>query len=406
MIYRAVLKRTFDILGAAAALLLLSPVLIVVAAAVALRIGRPVLFVQQRTGRHGRPFGVLKFRTMTDARDADGRLLPDDARLTSLGRRLRAWSLDELPQLLNVLRGQMSLVGPRPLLHKYLNRYSDAQLRRFEGRPGITGWAQVNGRNALDWQRKLELDVEYVDRCSLWLDLVILLRTVGKVLSRTGIDDGRQATAAEFQGNGVAVLGAGGHAKVVIRALQLSGQYVRCVYDDDPQRWGERLLGVPVAGPLRQAIEDQPARAVLAIGDNQLRRRLAIELDLNWTAAVHPRACIDETATIEPGAVVCAGAVVQADAVVGAHAIVNTGASVDHDCHVGEFSHLGPRACLAGHVRMETGCLAGAGSVVLPGVVLGAFSVLGAGSVALSDVPAGETAVGSPAQPIRQRRAA
>ena len=171
-----------------------------VALAVRMRMGSPVLFRQIRAGLYGQPFELLKFRSMTDARDAEGRLLPDAQRLTPFGRWLRSMSLDDLPQLFNVLRGQMSLVGPRPLLMEYLPRYSVEQARRHNVPPGITGWAQVNGRNAVSWEEKFQLDVWYVDHCSVGLDLRILWRTLRNVLAREGISAPGQATMPEFMG--------------------------------------------------------------------------------------------------------------------------------------------------------------------------------------------------------------
>lgn len=194
-------KRLFDLFLAALGVVILSPVLLLIALLVRIYHGSPVLFTQQRPGFKGRPFFIYKFRTMTDARDAEGRLLPDAQRLTRLGRFLRASSLDELPELFNVLRGEMSLVGPRPLLMQYLDRYTPEQARRHEVLPGITGWAQVNGRNALSWEDKFRLDVWYVDHWSLWLDVKILLLTLWKVLKREGISQPGHATAEEFMGS-------------------------------------------------------------------------------------------------------------------------------------------------------------------------------------------------------------
>jgi sugar transferase EpsL len=191
-------KRAIDIVGALAGLILLLPVLLVGAVLVRLCLGSPVLFRQQRPGLHGEPFELLKFRTMTDARGADGRLLPDGDRLTPLGRFLRSTSLDELPELINVLRGDMSLVGPRPLLTDYLPHYTCGQARRHAVRPGITGWAAVRDRNATSWERRLQLDVWYVDHWTLGLDLKILLRTVIKVFKREGISAEGHATMPRF----------------------------------------------------------------------------------------------------------------------------------------------------------------------------------------------------------------
>lgn len=195
------LKRALDV---AVVVTIGLPVLVIslaVAVIVRVKLGTPVLFRQVRPGLRGRPFELLKFRTMTDARDRHGQLLSDDVRLTRTGRTLRSLSLDELPQLINVLRGDMSLVGPRPLLMQYLDRYTPRQARRMEVRPGITGWAQVNGRNALNWEERFELDVWYVDNRDLWLDLRILLLTILRVVRRDGVSAGGHVTMPEFMGS-------------------------------------------------------------------------------------------------------------------------------------------------------------------------------------------------------------
>jgi len=190
-----------DLLLATLGLIALSPLFLLLALLVRLRLGKPVLFRQARAGYKGRPFTIYKFRTMTNARDAAGNLLPDAARLTRFGRFLRSLSLDELPELFNVLRGEMSLVGPRPLLLEYLPRYSPEQMRRHDVYPGLTGWAQIHGRNALTWQDKFALDVWYADHWSFWLDVKILLLTIWKILKREGISQPGQATAEEFMGD-------------------------------------------------------------------------------------------------------------------------------------------------------------------------------------------------------------
>ncbi|MFZ2858521.1 sugar transferase [Acidovorax sp.] len=194
------MKRFFDFVVAVVALLVLALPLSFLMWRVRRKLGSPVFFRQTRPGRHGKPFQMVKFRTMTDARGPDGELLPDAERLTPFGRFLRASSLDELPELWNVLKGDMSLVGPRPLLMEYLPLYSPEQARRHEVRPGITGWAQVNGRNAISWDDKFRLDVWYVDHRSLWLDIKVLWLTVKKVLMREGISAAGEATMPRFTG--------------------------------------------------------------------------------------------------------------------------------------------------------------------------------------------------------------
>lgn len=195
------IKRLMDIVLALLGLVLLSPLLLLGALLVRLRLGKPVMFRQVRPGLDARPFTPLKLRTMNDARGPSGELLPDAERLTSVGRFLRATSLDELPELFNVLRGEMSLVGPRPLLMQYLDRYTVEQARRHQALPGMTGWAQINGRNNVSWEDKFALDVWYVDHWSIWLDLKILLLTPFKVLRREGINQPGNATAMEFMGS-------------------------------------------------------------------------------------------------------------------------------------------------------------------------------------------------------------
>lgn len=189
-----------DVAGGALLLVLLLPVFLFLAALIRLGIGAPVLFVQDRPGLNGRVFRLRKFRTMLDARGPEGQLLPDEARMTRLGHFLRSTSLDELPELWNVLKGEMSLVGPRPLLPQYLERYTPAQARRHEVRPGITGWAQVMGRNAVSWEERFELDVWYVENVSFTLDLKILLLTAWKVVKREGVSAPGEATMGEFLG--------------------------------------------------------------------------------------------------------------------------------------------------------------------------------------------------------------
>lgn len=196
----AQLKRLIDVVASAAGLIVLSPLLLVVWLMVRRRMGSPALFRQIRPGLHGRPFKMIKFRTMRDAMGPDGQPLPDAERLTAFGRWLRATSLDELPELWNVLKGDMSLVGPRPLLMEYVPRYTPEQARRHDVRPGITGWAQVNGRNAVGWDQKFALDVWYVDRHTLWLDVKIIALTLRRIVQRDGISAPGSATMERFEG--------------------------------------------------------------------------------------------------------------------------------------------------------------------------------------------------------------
>ena len=197
---RHFIKRLFDLISSAAGLIAINPLLVVLAVLVRLKLGSPILFRQQRPGLGGKAFVIYKFRTMTDQRDASGNLLPDSQRLPAFGRFLRNTSFDELPELLNVLKGDMSIVGPRPLMMKYLGRYSPEQARRHEVKPGITGWAQINGRNAISWEDKFKLDVWYVDNRTFWLDVKIILKSIWMVIAREGITQQGRATMDEFMG--------------------------------------------------------------------------------------------------------------------------------------------------------------------------------------------------------------
>jgi sugar transferase EpsL len=196
-----VLKRLFDLIAGLILLVLSAPIMIVLSIVILIRLGQPVFFKQQRPGLQGRPFYLYKFRTMSDALDEHGELLPDQVRMTGLGKMMRKTSLDELPQLVNVVRGELSFVGPRPLLMQYLERYNTEQARRHEVKPGITGWAQVNGRNAISWEEKFEFDVWYVDHRSFLLDLKILWLTLIKVVRVEGISGDGSVTMNEFMGN-------------------------------------------------------------------------------------------------------------------------------------------------------------------------------------------------------------
>ena len=202
-LYEKYIKRLLDVLLSGCALIALSPVLLVTAVLVRTRLGSPVIFCQPRPGRDEKVFNLYKFRSMTDERDENGQLLPDEVRLTKFGRLLRSTSLDELPELWNILRGDMSIVGPRPLLVRYLPLYNEEQKHRHDVRPGLTGWAQANGRNAISWEEKFRLDVWYVEHLSFWVDVKTIFLTVKNVLRREGISSGTAATMEEFKGTKV-----------------------------------------------------------------------------------------------------------------------------------------------------------------------------------------------------------
>jgi sugar O-acyltransferase (sialic acid O-acetyltransferase NeuD family) len=416
MIYCKYFKRMFDIVGALLLAMLFAAPFATIALLVRLKLGSPVIFRQTRPGLRERPFVMCKLRTMTDGRDVTGELLPDEQRLTKFGRFLRSTSLDEVPGLWNVIRGEMSLIGPRPLLMRYIERYSDEQRRRHEVKPGLTGWAQVNGRNAIDWDEKLAFDVWYVDHRSFWLDLYILILTVVAVLKRSDVNRPGHATAPEFMGpglctvrtlttnvpNGVVVLGASGHAKVVISTLRAAGEQVIAAFDDNATLWGGNVLGVPIIGAVDSAASYGAHRAVIAIGNNRIRQSIAARVKLQWVTVQHPSAYVDESARLGVGTVVMAGAVIQPEVIVGSHSIINTCASVDHDCQIGDYAHLGPGVHLSGDVTVGEAAFLGTGTSVIQGRRIGVGTTVGAGGVVIRDLPDHVTAVGCPAQVIHQ----
>ena len=394
-------KRLVDVLVSALLLVVLSPLFLLVAILVRLKLGSPSLFTQTRPGLRGKPFRMVKFRTMTNSVGPDGQPLTDEQRLTRCGRFLRSASLDELPELFNVLVGDMSLVGPRPLLMQYLERYSPEQMRRHDVRPGITGWAQVNGRNNLPWEERFRLDVWYVENRTLLLDLKILWLTVVKVLKRSDVSQDGHVTMTEFNGmSGVIILGTGNHAKVACDILLEMGSTVRGFLGDNEAMHGEELLGFPVLGPIDAWASFSPSPLALGAGSNQLRKEFMTRCEgAAWVTMIHPRANVSRFAQVGEGAMVAFGACVGPLAVVGRGTIINTKASVDHDCSIGDFAHVAVGATLAGTVSLGEGAMVGAGATVIQNLQIGAWATVGAGAAVVRSVPDGVTVIGVPARP-------
>lgn len=399
-------KRLCDACLSLLACLILLPVMIVVAVLVAMRLGRPIIFSQVRPGLHGRPFKMYKFRSMRDAVNAKGEPLPDAERMTSFGSFLRASSLDELPGLWNVLKGDMSLVGPRPLLVEYLPLYSPEQQRRHNVRPGITGWAQVNGRNAISWEQKFQYDTWYVDNQSLWLDMKIIALTVKKVFVREGINAVGEVTTSKFLGNKpprkLAILGAGGHAKVVADTAECCGWGHIELFDDN---WPETTAVAhwPIVGDTSSLLArlEEYEGVIVAIGRNDIRcskQTMLSQAGALLVSLVHPDATLSRYATLGMGSVVFAGVVVNAGAVIGAGTILNTACSIDHDCRVDEYVHISPGARLAGSVGIGRLSWIGIGASIRQSLDIGVNVRVGAGAAVVNDVADNMTVMGVPAK--------
>ncbi len=402
-------KRLFDLAFALAVLIFLSPLMLAISLFIVVDSGFPVFFVQWRAGKNGRQFLVFKFRTMFLEAVPNNNFIvagSSDQRITCVGRLLRRLSLDEIPQFFNVLKGDMSVVGPRPTLPYQIERYDFHQRRRLLVKPGITGWAQVNGRNLLSWREKIELDLWYIDHYSFFLDIKIILKTITVIFNEQGVytnhlDDDISAVEK------VLIVGAGGHGRVVadILALSRNSEAVFGFIDDDAALWGKNICGMPVLGSVSRlkliCRKHTGLSVIVAVGNNSARQRIVTELQgygIKYTNSIHPRAVIAGDVKMGVGVMVMAGAVINPGAIIGDHSIINTGATIDHDCILADFVHISPGVNLAGKVKVDERAHVGIGAAVLPCIKIGCASMVGAGSVVVQDIPAKAVAKGVPAR--------
>ena len=338
---------------------------------------------------------------MKEMYDSSGDLLEDEQRMTEFGTWLRSSSLDELPEICNILKGDMSFVGPRPLLMEYMNHYSKEQHRRHTVKPGLTGLAQVNGRNNISWENKFDYDLAYIREKSFYLDLKILLKTILRVWKREGISTEGNVTSAKFSSKlPIVIVGAGGQGKIALACLQSMGERIEAIYDDDKSKWGRRISGIPIVGPISKLEGEKRFRCFVAIGSNHKRAVIvrALNHSVDWVSLVHKSAIVHESVVLGEGSIICAGAIVQPYCTIGNHVIVNTAAKIDHDCKIGDFSQIGPSAVLTGSVQIAEFVTLGAGSVILPEKEIGEASTVGAGSVVTRNVDLGTTVIGVPAK--------
>ncbi|MCI9047459.1 MAG: UDP-N-acetylgalactosaminyltransferase [Hungatella sp.] len=399
--YEAWIKRLLDVALSTAALLLFSPVMGLTALLIRIKLGTPVLFIQDRPGKDGKVFKLYKFRTMTNKRGEDGNLLPDEKRLTNFGRSLRSTSLDELPELVNIIKGDMSIVGPRPLLVEYLPRYDHRQRHRHDVRPGLTGLAQVNGRNRLSWEERFEDDLKYVKRITFLADVKIILKTIAAVWNRTGICSDISETMDIFMGSGrtLTVIGASGHGKVVADIAKRCGYGDIVFFDDNPDI---KFCGdYPISGQSRDACH-RCGDTMIAIGNAKIRQKIQQSIENSRIITlIHPDAVIADDVEVGRGSVVMAGAVINPGTRIGDGCIINTSSSVDHDCFIGNFVHISVGAHVAGNVTVGSRTWVGAGATISNNVCICEDCMIDAGAVVVKDLEEAGTYVGVPARRIK-----
>ncbi len=412
-IYKRFLKRPIDFILSLFAIIVLSPVLLVVAILVRTKLGSPVLFKQKRPGLNEEIFMMYKFRTMTDQKGVNGELLPDSVRLTRFGRILRSTSLDELPELFNILKGDMSIIGPRPLLVQYLPLYSDEQKRRHEVRPGLSGLAQVSGRNAISWEEKFLCDVSYVDNITFMSDCKIIFMTLKKVFIREGINSETAATIEPFSGSKIKkdtrkdkllIIGASGHGKVAADvALNMKKWKTIFFLDDDTSK--DTSVGLKIIGAsneFEKYIDEYDI--FVGIGNNNIREyfeKILEDKGATIPTLIHPLAVISERVEIGVGTIVMAGVVINSSTNIGKSCIVNTGASIDHDNIIEDFVHISPGTHLAGSVKVGEKSWLGIGSIVSNNLTIANECTLGAGSVVVKDIHSSGVYAGIPVRRIR-----
>ena len=400
--YLKIVKPILDFLLAVIGFLILLPVFLLVTILLFFANQGKPFFMQRRPGKNCKVFRIIKFKTMNDRKDTNGNLLSDAERLTTIGKFVRKTSLDEIPQLLNVLKGDMSIIGPRPLLTDYVHLYNDFQNQRHNVKPGITGWAQVNGRNAISWDRKFELDVFYVNNISFLFDMKILFLTVKKVIKSEGISAENAATIEPFSIlSDVYLYGAGGHCKVVIDTLLCENKFqIKQILDDAPS--DTKMLGVSIINNFNT--EDfLDKNCIITIGNNQVRKKIAHSFKANFIMTIHPNAIVSKFAKVGNGTQIMAAAVINSDAIIGEHCIINTGAIIEHDCVLGDYVHISPNATLGGNVTIGELSQVGIGATIIQNITIGKNVMIGAGAVIIEDIPDNAIVVGVPGKVVKYK---
>lgn len=406
--YKKYIKRLLDIILSLIGIIITFPFLIIIYILVLIFLGYPAIFKQERPGKNAKIFTLYKFRTMTNKKDKQGNLLPDEKRLTKFGKFLRKTSLDELPEFFNILKGDMSFIGPRPLLVEYLDYYTEEESHRHDVRPGLTGLAQVNGRNLLSWEGRFKKDLEYVNNITFINDIKIILKTIKTVLIREGINQEGSATMKPFyrkkekMAKEVIIIGSGGHAKVIADIIEKSGDRVVGFLDDNINLNGEAIYkDKKVLGTTNDIEKYQEYYFIIGIGNNQVRKNISNKYNLKWYKAIHPTAIIANCVRIGEGTAIMAGAIINPNTVIGNHCIINTKASVDHDNLLEDYIHISPGATLAGTVKIKELTWICAGATVINNIKIEKNSIIGAGAVVIKNITIpNKTYIGIPAKEL------
>ena len=415
-IYRNYIKRPMDILLSLLAIIVLSPLLSIISILVRINLGSPIIFKQERPGLNEKIFRIYKFRTMNDKKDEDGNLLPDSERLTKFGRFLRSTSIDELPELFNILKGDMSVIGPRPLLVQYLPLYNEKQRRRHEVKPGLSGLAQVNGRNAITWEDKFDLDVEYIDKISFINDWKIIFKSIKKAFTREDINSGTAATMEEFKGyimndkieksnihDILIIIGASGHGKVVADIAYKMKKWDRIEFLDDDDSL-THCLDYEVIGKVEDVEKyKEEADFFVAIGNNAIRENIQEKLikhGLEVVSLIHPSVVLGTGVEIGIGTAVMAGTIINSSTKIGKGCIINTSSSLDHDNIIEDYVHISPGVRTAGSVNIGKGTWLGIGSVVSNNANICSGCIVGTGAAVVKDITEPGTYVGVPVRKI------
>lgn len=415
------IKRIFDIFVSLFVLIIFSPIYIVIAYKVKKNLGSPVLFRQIRPGLYGKPFEMIKFRTMKDAIDKDGNLLPDADRLTSFGKMLRSTSLDELPEFWNVLKGEMSLVGPRPLLMEYLPLYNEKQAKRHNLKPGITGYAQVNGRNAISWVQKFELDSWYVENQSFWLDIKIILKTIKKVFLKDDITSEGEATTIKFAGNQpttiYAVYGASGCGRslmpVAREYLKQQNTPSEIYFIDDSVIEEENINGhKAISYEKFKSLKVENKKILIAIANSKIREAISDKIKkdhIELWSVFSSHSIIMDNVEIDQGCAISPFVTVGSNVKIGINFHANLYSYIEHDCVIGNYVTFAPGVKCNGNVHIDDHAYIGAGAIIKQGtpnkpLKIGKGAVIGMGAIVTKDIPAGETVVGNPAKKLIKQK--